>query len=204
MNKQPKYKICRRVGEAVFSKCESPRFAASAEKKRPKKKGAGRALSEYGTQLLDKQRVRYTYNLRERQFARYVEKAATKKGVTPAEYLYRTLEARLDNVVYRLGFTQSRASARQMVSHGHIVVNEKKVNLPSYAVRTGDIVRVRKESKDKALFAALPERLKDRITPSWLVLDEKKMEGVIKTEPVPDKAGGGIGVLTSVLGFYGR
>ncbi|MBI3019859.1 MAG: 30S ribosomal protein S4 [Parcubacteria group bacterium] len=205
MNKQPKYKICRRLGGAVFPQCENPRFAAAhAPKQRGGQKKGGRAASEYGTQLLDKQRVRFTYNLRERQFARYVREAAEKKGISPAEYLFRILESRLDNAVYRLGFAKSRAAARQMVSHGHITVDGKKVTIPSFGVRPGNIIRIRDGSKNKTLFGDVAVRLKDYTAPTWLVLDEKKTEGKVKDMPVPDTAAGDIGNLTSVLEFYGR
>lgn len=207
MNKQPKYKICRRLGGAVFPQCENPRFVAAARAPKQRggqKKSGGRAVSEYGTQLLDKQRVRYTYNLRERQFARYVREAAAKKAVSPAEYLFRTLESRLDNVVYRLGFAKSRAAARQMVSHGHVTVNDEKVTIPSLSVRAGDVISIRKGSKDKTIFGDLPERLKDYTAPKWLLLDEKKFEGTVKEMPTPGMATGDAGNLTSVLEFYGR
>ena len=208
MNKQPKFKICRRLGGAVFSKCESPRFLAASEAKQRGGRGTGRgkkggrAMSEYGTQLLDKQRARFTYNVRERQFARYVREAALKKGVNPADYLYRTLESRLDNVVFRLGLAKSRALARQMVSHGHIVVNGRKVTIPSAGVRPGDTVGVRKESKGKTLFADTALRLKEYTPPKWLTLDETGQEGTVKSPPTA--VGGEAVDLTSVLEFYGR
>ncbi|MBI1998978.1 MAG: 30S ribosomal protein S4 [Parcubacteria group bacterium] len=207
MNKQPKFKICRRLGEAVFSKCENPRFNAaktSKEQRGGRKTKGGRSLSEYGTQLLDKQRVRYTYNLRERQFARYVREASLKKGVNPTEYLYRTLESRLDNVIFRLGFAKSRAAARQLVSHGHIVVNGKKVKAPSFSVSPGDTIGIRKESRNKTLFGELPARLKDRVFPKWLVVNDQGTEGEVKDAPIPETATGDAMNLTSVLEFYGR
>ena len=189
----------------MFPQCENPRFTAThAPKQRGGQKKGGRAASEYGTQLLDKQRVRFTYNLRERQFARYVREAAEKKGISPAEYLFRTLESRLDNVVYRLGFAKSRAAARQMVSHGHVTVNGKKVTIPSLGVRTGNVIGIRDGSKNKALFGDMALRLKDYTAPKWLILDEKKPEGKVKDMPVPDATAGDMGNLTSVLEFYGR
>ena len=119
-----KYKICRRLGDRVYNKCQTPAFSRSVAakragpmKRRPKPK------SEYGTQMLEKQKARFTYNVSEKQFSNYVEKSRETKGVNPAEFLYKSLESRLDNVVHRLGFAPSRAFARQMVSHGHITVN---------------------------------------------------------------------------------
>ena len=205
MNKQPKYKICRRLGLAVFSKCENPKFSPAPKQKMRKSKSGGRSLSEYGNQLLEKQRARFVYNLRERQFAKYVRESAQKKGGTPAGNLYRTLESRLDNVVFRLGLTKSRAAARQMVSHGHITVNGKKITVPSFEVGAGDTVRVREGSQGKALFSALAEKLKEHTPPPWLVFDAEKKEGVVKAAPSLESATTREPLnLTALIEFYGR
>src|SRR3989344_5097372 len=127
--KQPKYKICRRLGVAVFGKCENPKFLLRSAKSTVKK-GAGKRkpkqFSEFGLQLLEKQKARFLYGMRERQFANYVKKAANIRGTNPAHELYKMLEARLDNVVFRLGFAKTPALARQMGSHGHITVDGQK------------------------------------------------------------------------------
>ena len=205
MNKQPKLKICRRLGSAVFPKCENPRVAESISSGRVKQKRGrgGRSLSEYGNQLLEKQRARYTYNLRERQFARYAREAASKKGGMPMLRLYQALESRIDNVVFRLGFTKTRAAARQMVSHGHITVNGKKITIPSRPMRPGDVVGIRSGSANKTFFNDLAERLKEHAPPSWLSVDEKR-EGNVLKEPSPDSTSGEAMNLASVLEFYGR
>ncbi|MBI2099674.1 30S ribosomal protein S4 [Candidatus Uhrbacteria bacterium] len=203
MNKQPKYKICRRLGLAVFSKCENPKFSPVPKQKMRKSKSGGRALSEYGTQLLEKQRARFSYNLRERQFSKYVREATEKKGASPAENLYRTLESRLDNTVFRLGFAKSRAAARQAVSHGHVVVNGKKITAPSFGVRSGDTIHIREESKGKGLFSSLSEKLKEYTPPAWLSLDALKKEGRVVAMPSLQGAGETVN-LTALIEFYGR
>src|SRR5690606_40724543 len=123
MQTGPKYKICRRLGSHIYEKCQTQKFQLSeARKGKGMRGGRRRNVSEYGEQLLEKQRVRFTYGLKERQFASYVKKA-TGTAAVPAEELYQSLERRLDNVIYRLGLAPSRAYARQLVSHGHITVN---------------------------------------------------------------------------------
>lgn len=161
----PKYKICRRVGEKVFPKCQTTKFSISGS---PKEFGVfgrrsrSRSGSEYGSQLLEKQKARYTYGVNERQFAIYVQRHRRQ------ESLYRALESRLDNVVFRLGLTLSRAAARQAITHGHIMVNGRRVNIPSCAVRLGDKIGIRPSSRAKGLFRDLAERLKDYQPPTWL------------------------------------
>ena len=204
MNKQPKYKVCRRLGLAVFSKCENPKFSPVPKQKMRKSKSGGRALSEYGTQLLEKQRARVSYNLRERQFAKYVHEATQKKGASPAENLYRTLESRLDNVVFRLGFVKSRAAARQAVSHGHVAVNGKKITVPSFGVQSGDSIRIRERMQGKWLFSGLAEKLKEYVPPVWLSLNADKKEGTVKASPALSGALGEPINLTALIEFYGR
>ena len=207
MKKPPKFKLCRRLGGAVFSKCENPRFVAATAARSGGGKTSGarkRTVSEYGAALLDKQRVRYTYNIRERQLARYVREAAEKRGVNQADYLYRVLESRLDNIVFRLGLAKSRAAARQMVSHGHVLLNDKKVTIPSCAVRPGDRVGVRPGSADSGLFRDVVARLKEYIAPAWLELDGKGRGGKVVKEPVSDVRTGERMNFTTVLEFYGR
>src|SRR5262245_39416473 len=139
-----KFKIARRLGAGVFEQTQTQRFAASQQKrartssgKRPPKRP-----SDYGLSLIEKQRVRFSYGVSEKQFANYVERAfaAAKKGQTPSDRLFDLLEHRLDNVVYRLGFAHTRRFARQLVSHGHITVNGRKVTVPSLAVSQGDVI----------------------------------------------------------------
>ena len=201
--KQKKYKICRRLGAKVFEKCENPKFSLVPTKKGIAK-GRPRQLSEYGLQLLEKQKARYVYGLGERQFSGYAKKAVNKRGVNPVSELYKMLEVRLDNVVFRLGFAKTRALARQMVSHGHIIVNGKKVTIPSFQVTPGNVVGIRKESQGKALFLELSEKIKEHKEPAWLSVQKEKKEGTVVGEPVPDDHGEALFNLTSVTEFYSR
>jgi len=178
----PKYKIARRLGASVFEKTQTAKFALRAERKgrptrRPKSK------TNYGTQLIEKQRVRFTYCLSEKQFRKYVDKVIEKKGVNPSEMLYSLLERRLDNVVAKANFATTRLAARQLVSHGHITVNGVKMTIPSYQVREGDIVAIREGSKEKTVFADLDERMKDSTSPNWLSVHQPKKEITITGTP---------------------
>jgi small subunit ribosomal protein S4 len=175
----PKYKIARRLGAGVFEKTQTQKFALrQTQKGKGAKggKGGGRgAKTDFGVQMLEKQKARYTYLLSEKQFANYVKKALAKQG-TNKDLLYGMLENRLDNVVLRAGFATTRLGARQIVSHGHIMVNGTRVNVPSYAVRVGDKLTIREGSMKKGVFAGMDERLKKYQSPAWLKVDaDKKM-----------------------------
>ena len=200
MIKKPKFKIGRRLGAGVYDKCQTPKFSAAAAKgsfggRRPK------ALTEYGTQLIEKQKVRFSYGITERQLANYVKAAAHVKGAGTAEKFYEALECRLDNVIYRLGLSPSRRAARQMVSHGHFVVGEHKVTVPSYKVMPGDIIKIREGSKSKKIFEGLAARLKDYTMPGWIAFDLGKMEGKVLDKPKNTET---FLDLNAVLEFYSR
>src|SRR3989344_4484162 len=141
-----KYKIARKVGAPVFEKTQSQKFILSKNRKEAAKTRQAkhsRQKTDYGLQMLEKQKARYTYIINERQFANYVKAAIAKKGVNNAEALFQSLESRLDNVVYRLGFANTRLFSRQMVGHGHIIVNGRRVSMPSFRVKIGDKIRIR-------------------------------------------------------------
>ncbi|MDO8558094.1 MAG: 30S ribosomal protein S4 [bacterium] len=157
-----------------FTRRPYPPGMHGSKRKRPK--------SEFGTQLLEKQKVKWVYGILERQFRRYVEEATRHKGIT-GEMLVQRLEHRLDNVIYRTGFAPSRNAARQLVSHGHITVNGKKVSIPSFEVRMGDVVGIRTLSRPKKIFGELTLRLKKYAPPSWLSLDKEKLEGTVSGAP---------------------
>lgn len=142
-----------------------------------------RGISEYGTQLREKQKIRLTYELRERQFHNLVTRAFGQKSVSAPDAILRSLEMRLDNVVYRLGFAPTRAAARQLVGHGHILVNGRRVNIPSYTVSVGDEIKIRPQSSLKGLFANLEVTLKKYTAPSWLVLDREYTMGNVVSYP---------------------
>ncbi|HEY4479106.1 MAG TPA: 30S ribosomal protein S4 [Candidatus Paceibacterota bacterium] len=176
----PRYKIARRLGAGVFDKTQSAKFQARAARKT---RIISRPKSDFGIQLLEKQKARFTYGVGERQFSRYVKNAIAQKKQKAADELYRTLESRLDNVVYRMGIVVSRAAARQMVSHGHITVNGKKVSIASFKVSPKDKVAIREASKNKALFQNLDEKLKEVRTPNWIKFNPETKVAEIATPP---------------------
>ena len=181
----PKFKICKRLGPGVFEKCQTRAFTL-AEARVQKKRRRGGARSDFALQQLEKQKMRLTYGLSEKQFSRYVKEAVARKGTSAVEQLITSLESRLDNVVYRLGLAQTRRQARQLVSHGHITVNERKVTIPSYCVLTGDLVSIRERSKTSPFFAARTEE-KSSI-PTWLSFDVGKKAGSVLASPFMDTA----------------
>jgi len=143
-----------------------------------------RTQSDFGRRLLEKQKVRYTYGLGERQLRRYVEEAKRSGAGDPANRLYQLLETRLDNVIYRMGLAKTRRMARQLVSHGHVCVNGKRVTIPSFHVTEKDTVTVREGSREKAPFRTEEKEDVNVSSPSWVIFDPKKMEGKLKGEPL--------------------
>lgn len=181
----PKFKIAKRLGAPIFSKTQSTKFQNSlARPGRPVKNRRGNA-SDYKKQLLEKQKMRFTYGLSEHQFSRYVA-TAMASGHQPIPSLMKALESRLDNVVYRMGIAKTRSQARQMVVHGHITVNGRKLNVPSAHVRVGDEVAVREGSRSIGLLANFTDTHAAAAVPAWLAFDVKKMGGSKKQEPVVD------------------
>ena len=181
----PKAKLSRRAGPDLFLK--SARRSLASKCKLDSKPGqhgrtSGARTSDYGNQLREKQKVKRMYGVLERQFRRYFAEADRRKGNT-GETLLQLLEARLDNVVYRLGFASTRAEARQLVSHKAIVVNGNVVNIPSYSVRVGDTVSVREKAKKQVRIAEALSLAEQSGFPMWVAVDAKKMEGSLKTLP---------------------
>lgn len=182
-----KCKLCRREGEKLMLKgdrCNTPKCALTKRNYPPGMhgpKGRGRQ-SGYSTQLREKQKAKRIYNLLEKQFALSFKRAIKQKGDT-GENLMKILETRLDNVVYRLGMAPSRAQARTLVSHGHFQVNGKKVNIPSFNVKTGDIVKIKKSSQTSKQFSGLAEKLKTVEIPGWLNLDVKDLSAKVLGQP---------------------
>lgn len=202
MKKAQKYKICRRLGPGVFAKCQTAKFVASVNRhaknsknKRPK------PLSAFGTQFLEKQRVRFTYGISEKQFANYIEESIQQKANTATDNLFELLETRLDNVIYRLGIAHTRRLSRQMVSHGHFTINGKKTTVPSYRVRATDIIAVREGSKKSVLFADMAKKMEEYTIPNWLSFDKVSLVGTVQGKP---KNTEGILDLNTVLEFYSR
>ena len=206
---EAKCKKCRRAGEKLFlkgDKCYTPKCVFDKKPYPPgmlfSDKKHRSMLTEYGRQLKEKQKVRNVYRLSEKQFSKYVTDAADSRDTVPAERLYENLERRLDNVIFRLGFAKSRSTSRQIVSHGHIKVNGKRVNVASFKVRVGDIVSLRKESEDKPQFVIVGEQ-KKVAAPKWIELDKSNFSGKITNLPKLDKTEMTYD-LTSVIGFYSR
>ncbi len=168
----PKYKICKRLGASVFEKCQTQKFQA-AEARAPRrtrtKRGGG---GDFGTQLLEKQKARFTYGLTESQFSRYVFEAMEKKGSETTGALMTRLESRLDNTIFRSGIVKTRRAARQLVSHGHVTVNGRRMTIPSHAVQMGDLVAIRQESRISPLFANRAEQMVEQKTPHWMQMEE--------------------------------
>ena len=203
MKTPPRYKTAKRLGATVFEKAQTQKFAMSAERSaKNKRRGRGRQ-SEYGKQMLEKQKVRITYGLTERQFRSYVNKALSAHSAKPSDRLHELLELRLDNVVWRLGLTPTRRAARQMVAHGHVLVGSKKSRVPSQALSIGDKISIREGSKDHGSFVGFTERFMDRKLPSWLSWNPKSMEGSVVERPTTASADVA-GDLVMVLSFYTR
>ena len=176
---------CRREGQKLFLKgdrCFSEKCAVSKRHTPPGMHGQGRKKqSEYGIQLREKQKVRRAYGVLESQFRKYYDLASNMRGIT-GENMLSLLERRLDNVAYRLNFGDSRPMARQMVTHGHILVNGKKVDIPSYSVKVGDVITLRERSREQAAFKALREGT-GVVTPKWLTFDAQNLTGTVAAMP---------------------
>lgn len=178
-----KYKIARRLGYPVFEKTQTQKFSLSEGRRGERPRKHPRTFTDYGRQLNEKQKVRYTYLTNERQLKKYVRGVLVKKGVKQDELLYAILESRLDNAAYRLGFAPTRLATRQLVTHGHLCVNNRRVDIPSYQISIGDRISIRAGSAFKKVFANLDARFKEWNPPNWLSLDTTKKEGVVTGTP---------------------
>ena len=184
MIKGPKYKIARRLGAPIFEKTQTAKYKLSEEKK-SKTKGRGKKPSStnFAIQLKEKQKARFTYGISEKQFRNYVKKLIDSKVTKPHEKLFEVLETRLDNTVTKLGLATTRAFGRQLVSHGHILVNGGKVTIPSYKVEKGDVITIREGSKKKPVFNEIDEKAKSKELPVWLAYDASKTEWKVQGLP---------------------
>lgn len=178
----PQCRLCRRETEKLFLKgdrCFTEKCAVERRQYPPGQHGQRRGkLSDYGVQLREKQKVRNTYGVLEKQFRKYFHKAETKKGVT-GEVLLQCLETRMDNVVYRMGFAPNRNGARQLVTHGHFQVNGRDVNIPSFSVQVGDVIEVRTPSRDMDAIKDSIVRVEQRGIPSWVEMDFQNFKGKV-------------------------
>jgi small subunit ribosomal protein S4 len=204
----PACRLCRRFGDKLMlkgEKCSTPKCPLEKRNTPPGGRPLGRrrsAISERGLQLREKQKVRFSYGVLERQFRRFFVEA--KKGPSnTGENLLILLERRLDNVVYRLGFADSRAQARQVVRHGHIMVNGRKTDIPSYLVKPGDIVGWRETSKKTDYYQRVAEEIEGKLIPDWLSLDKESMAGRVLNLPGKDDIESGFNE-KAIVEYYSR
>lgn len=203
----PKEKLSRKVGENLGLKAErsySPKSSFLKKPYRPGQHGKARrrALSEFGTQLLEKQKIKFTYGINERHLKKCFNEAKLRKGIT-GNLMLSALERRLDNVIYRGGFAGSRNISRQLVSHGHFLVNNKKVTIPSYQVEIGDAIIIKPRSRPKQIFSDLINKLKKHEAPSWIEIDKKNLEIKIKGEPENNDLPKNFNI-NSIIAFYSK
>ncbi len=184
----PKCKLSRRAGTDLLHKSRARAIDSKCNMEtRPGQHGAAKTrLSDYALQLREKQKLKQMYGVLERQFLNYYKKAASKKGSTGL-ILLQLLESRLDNVVYRMGFSRTRAEARQLVGHKGILVNGKPVNIPSYQVQVGDVVEIRGASRNQTRIAEALSIASQIGLPDWLEVDEKGLKGTLKSVPTRDQ-----------------
>ncbi len=181
----PKFKIAKRLGAPIFEKTQTQKFALAASRvDTRKKKGRPGAMSDFKKQLIEKQKMRFTYGITEKQLRKYVDESLQKSD-QPIQFLVGRLESRLDNVAYRLGLAPTRRAARQMASHGHLTVNGRKLTVPSHQVRPGDAVGVRAGSRNSVLFTEIKE---GGSVPAWLKFDQSKLEGKVESVPTYEPA----------------
>ena len=175
VNRTPVLKRCRSLGL-------DPVYLGIDKKSTRELRRSNRKMSEYGTQLREKQKAKFIYGVLEKPFRNYYDKADRMKGMT-GENLMTMLESRLDNVVFRMGFARTRREARQVVGHKHITVNGKLVNVPSYLVKAGDVVEVREKSKNIQRFKDISEITAGRLTPDWVDVDKEALKGTVSQLP---------------------
>lgn len=200
MIRKPIYKLGKRLGAGIHEKCQTQKFAIS-EARAQKSSKRRRNISDYGRQLLEKQKVRFAYGITEKQLQNYVKLAMKETDKVLA--LFRILETRLDNTAYALGIAPTRRAARQMVAHGHLTVNDKRMKAPSYTVKKDDKVAVRDGSKDKTIFTAAADVIAKHSVPKWLNFNHKKLEGEVKSMPEYE-VGTSLFDFKSVFEFYSR
>lgn len=185
-------KLCRQEGQKLFLKgdrCNSPKCPLDGEHSYPPGEhgqNRRRKVSEYGVQLREKQKIRRFYGILERQFRLYFKKADQMKGVTGTNLL-QMLESRLDNVVHRIGFAASRAAARQLVRHRHVLVNDRIVDIPSYQLKPGDSIRIREKSRKMTIIHDTMKKKREGSMPPFLSLDKAKMEGTFNSMPTREE-----------------
>ena len=197
----PRVRISRRFGIPIFGPSkylERRNYGPGVHGP----KGSRRKTTEYGLGLLEKQKLRYFYGLMERQFRGIYERALKRRGVT-GEHMLQILETRLDNVVYHLGFANTRAAARQLVGHGHVKVNGRKVSIPSYALKVNDTIEVKENAKSRQIVTKNLEGATSRVVPDWLLMDKTAFKGVVMRVPTQEEIHP-IANIQAVVEFYSR
>jgi small subunit ribosomal protein S4 len=197
----PRYKLARRVGAPIFEKTQTQRYAMTNSRKEKAGTMPTRPKSQFGQQLLEKQKARFTYGITEKQFSRYAKKALLEKD--PTQSLFRQVETRLDNAIYRAGLAKTRLQARQAASHGHVTVNGRRVTIPSMVVKEGDVIGIREGSQKSALFNDVAERQMALSAPAWIKVDPTKREATVIGVPTYVQAEAQFD-LAVVLEFYSR
>ncbi len=199
-------RLCRRSGDKLMlkgSRCFTAKCALDRRAKPPGQQlSRRRRLSDRGLQLREKQKARYTYGILERQLRRFFAEARRQSGIT-GENLLVLLERRLDNVAYRLGFADSRSQARQLVQHGHIMVNGRKTDIPSYLVKEGDTISWKESSTNTEYYKQLVQSIESKVILSWLSLDREKLIGRVSSLPTPDDIGAKF-EWQSIVEYYSR
>jgi len=202
----PTYKVCRRLGAGVFDKCQTQKYMLSETKHAKSMQGRRRKnISDYGKQLIEKQRVRFAYGVSEKQLRKYIEEAnrVAVLGVDPKVRMIEQLEMRLDNIVYKLGLAPTRRAARQLVSHGHIMVNGVRTTIPSRAMYEGDVISVRKRTQALPVMDKIKKGVEEATAPTWTVFDLKKFEGKVTARPTPENTEMP-GMVAAILEYYSR
>ena len=203
----PVCRLCRRYGDKLYLKgnrCMTPKCAFERRPQPPGQQrfGRRRRVTDRALQLREKQRARFTYGIMEQQFRRYYRDAIRRAGVT-GETLVRLLETRLDNVVFRLGFADSRAQARQTVRHGHIELNGRTTNIPSAALKIGDVITWSAQGKGTELYKIMQDSMQHKEVPDWLSIDAANMTGRVVTQPDISQAGAKFDPAV-IVEFYSR
>ncbi len=202
----PVCRLCRRAGEKLFlkgEKCTTPKCPVERRNYPPgQRQTRRRKLSDRGVQLREKQKAKAIYGVLERQFWKHFEEAERRPGVT-GHNLLQILERRLDNVVYRMGFADSRNQARQIVRHGHIIVNARRTNIPSFMVKPGDVITWREVATKGVTYQDMAEKIKNRLIPLWLSVDMANMSGNILHAPVREEIDANINEQT-IVEYYSR
>ena len=195
-----KYKIAKRLGAGIFEQTQTQKFALSEARSKKERRG-GRGGSDFGRQLLEKQRVRFTFGLSERQLSNYAEAAFEQKD--PSAALHKSLEMRADSILYRAGFSTSRRAARQATSHGHAMVNGVRITRPSHQLKKGDVIEIRQSAKKSPLYAGLAEQEEKRSAPAWLSADFSLLKIEVTGEPQYSQGETGLDYPT-LFEFYSR